>query len=149
MMKNIKLVSFLLMLAVAAACGDDEPGGTDERTKKINALTVSPWVTVSVEHDTDGDLTFQYEDFSISFSKDPAAGAEGDYVVTNGGNAFPVPFGKWSLSDDLKTLSFTSGQELSIESLTDGSLILNFVVEPNAGGRIEGVSGEFTFTLKH
>ncbi len=140
----------LLLIVVAVACGSkDEDPKPDAKAKAISTLTGSKWIANSVEHAIDGDLTFQYEDFSITFSKHPAAGAEGDYTVINGGNAFPDPSGKWSLSEDGHTIFFTSGQEFAIESLTDQSLILNFTVPPSSGGRVEGMSGEFTFNLKH
>jgi len=145
----IRFISLLLIVVVAACSSKDEDPKPDAKAETINKLTASKWIANSVQHATDGDLTFQYEDFSITFSKNPAAGAEGDYTVINGGNAFPDPSGKWSLSEDGKTILFTSGPEIAIESLTDQSLVLNFIVSPGSGGRIEGVSGEFTFNLRH
>ena len=147
-MKKLFTYASILSVLLLSACHDDEKG-TDPRTKNMNLLTSSVWVTESVDHTTDGDLTFQYENFSIAFTQTGSSGMDGEYIAVNGGNAFPDSYGEWSLSSDSKTILLSNDQEMTIESLTEGSLVLNFIVEPPTGGRVEGVSGEFTFHLKH
>ena len=147
-MKKLFAYASLIAVVLATACDKDEPKA-DPRSESINLLTASPWVIQTVEHSTDGDLTFQYSDFSIVFTKNASGNTDGDYVAANGGNAFPDTFGKWGLSDDRRMIVLSNGQELTVENLTSQSLVLNFVVAPPTGGRIAGVSGEFTFHLKH
>jgi hypothetical protein len=74
---------------------------------------------------------------------------DGECIAANGGNAFPDVSGEWSLSSDGHTIILSNDQEMTIGNLTEGSLVLNFIVTPPTGGRVEGVSGEFTFHLKH
>jgi hypothetical protein len=147
-MKKIFIYIPILLSLFIAACSSDDGQEINPRAEKIKLLTSSVWTTESVMHSTDGDLTFQYETFSISFTNNASAGVDGDYVVANGGVAFPQNNGKWSLSTDMANITLTSGEELLVESLTDGSLKLKVVVAP-ASGRMKGLSGEFTFLLKH
>jgi len=140
----------LNLLAVAlvfqfAACKDDELSAHDQI---VSDLTSGPWVAESVDHSTDGDLLFQYEEFSMVFAKTASNSYDGEYYVANGGHAFPNAYGKWSLSDDLSAIIFDDGREHEF-SFNDGRLTLDFVVPPPTGGRVEGLSGHFTFVLKH
>ena len=144
-MKTVMKLPALLLLMLVMACGEDTE--SNPRAEMIDMLTASTWITESVMHSTDGDLTFQYEEFSITFMKNEASGFDGDYLVLNGGNAFPEPVGKWKFNDDLTQLIFSDGQELDIE-LTENSCIVDFFVAAD-GGRVTGLSGQFTFVLKH
>jgi hypothetical protein len=144
-MKTIFNMLAVVMLLQLTACKDDDPNAHDQM---INTLTKAPWVAVSVDHATDGDLTFQYEDFSMVFTKAAANSYDGEFYIANGGYAFPDAFGKWSLSDDNKTIIFDNGRELEA-TFSGDQLTLDFVVPPPTGGRVEGLSGHFTFLLAH
>lgn len=148
-MKRIVMYASLFLAVIVSACKSDDKEGTDPHAEKIGLVTSGVWQAESVIHSTDGDLTFQYEDFTITFTNNATSGSDGDFLVQNGGNAFPDASGKWSLNSDLNTISLSNGQDMTIENLSSQSLVLKFIVAPSAGGRIEGVSGEFTFHLEH
>ena len=71
---------------------------------------------------------------------------DGDYYVAGGGRAFPELVGQWKFNDELTRLIFANGREMDMV-LSDTTLTLTFDVAPE-GGRVKGVSGRFTFTLK-
>ena len=146
-MKNfVYLLPFFVLLM---ACSEDEKDeNVSERDKVVNQITESTWVAEDVDHGTDGNLTDQYADFTIAFTKTKSTNFIGEYFVANGSYAFPDTFGKWSLSDDLKTVLFDNGQELAVE-FENERMILDFTVSPPGDGRTTGLSGHFTFTLKH
>ncbi|MBX2964124.1 MAG: hypothetical protein KF687_16555 [Cyclobacteriaceae bacterium] len=144
-MKSILTISAIAFLLAFSACSSDD--AVNERDQQINLLTSAPWITQSVMHATDGDLTDQYQNFSITFIKNPVSGFDGDYFVVNGSYAFPEPSGKWKFSNDLTKLIFINGQDLDA-SVTNSLLTLHFVVA-SPGGRTTGLSGQFTFVLKH
>jgi len=128
------------------SCSDDEK--VSPKDKMINQITESTWVVEQVEHGTDGDLTFQYTDFSLAFTASGSGDFIGEYFVGHGGYAFPDAFGKWNLSADLKNVLFDNDQEFAVEFVGE-RMLLDFTVNPPDGGRVEGLSGHFTFTLKH
>jgi hypothetical protein len=141
-MKKIQIL-FLVLLAFVACSKKDEVSPKDSF---INSLTSSTWVTESVYNETDGDLTSLYSNFSIAFRKNQSGGYAGDYYVANGGHAFTSSFGKWNISDDLKTMTFDNGKQITTD-LSNNKLKLDFMVSPK-GGRINGLSGHFIFQLK-
>ncbi|HEY3405904.1 MAG TPA: hypothetical protein VGK59_21110 [Ohtaekwangia sp.] len=145
-MKATLYFSVLLFLFQASACSEDE--STSAKDNMIRQLTESTWIAESVEHGTDGDLTFQYDDFSIAFTSSESGNFLGDYLVANGGYAFADAFGKWTVSEDLHTLMLDNDQELTVEFQGE-KMILDFTVNPSSGGRSNGLSGHFTFTLIH
>lgn len=142
-MKTKIQILFLALLASVACSKKDEVSPKDSF---INSLTASTWVTESVYNETDGDLTSQYTSFSIVFRKNSSSGYNGDYYVANGSRAFSASFGKWKISDDLKTITFDNGKQLTVD-LSGGKLKLDFVVSAT-GGRTTGLKGHFTFILK-
>lgn len=148
-MKSMKKILIYLPVFFAlfvASCSDDNE--VSPKDEKVKHLTSSAWTTASVLHSTDGDLTSQYANYSITFSRNASSGIDGDYLVTNGSYAFPDAAGKWTLSADLSKITLTNGQEIAIESLSDESLKFKVVVAPSSG-RVSGLSGEFHFSLKH
>lgn len=142
-----KIMIFLALFAFTlTACSDDNEIGAREQV--INNLTASSWVAEQVLHATDGDLTFQYEEFSIRFTKGNATNYDGEFYVLNGGNAFPQPYGKWSLNSELNTIMFDNGQDLAF-TIAGNDMTLDFTVPAPDDGRIGGLSGHFMFSLKH
>lgn len=142
-----KIITTLTLLAVLfTACKEDSDPSAREKT--INKLTASAWIADQVTHSTDGDLTFQYEDFSMLLSKSNANNYDGEFYIANGGNAFPEAMGKWRVNDDQTTIILDNGREIDFE-FTENTLTLDFVVEPTESGRANGLSGHFTFTLSH
>ena len=141
---NTKIqILFLALFAFVACSKKDEVSPKDSF---INSLTASTWVTESVYNETDGDLTSQYTAFSIVFKKNSGSNYNGDYYVANGSHAFSTSFGKWKISDDMKTMTFDNGKQITVD-MSGGKLKLDFVVSAN-GGRTTGLKGHFTFVLK-
>jgi hypothetical protein len=143
-MKNILRICALLFALQAISCDDNNE--VNPQSQEVDLLTASPWSHSIVIHATDGDLSDQYKNFVISFTKDPDSSFEGTFIVSNGGHAFPETTGKWRFNDDLTLIIFDSGRELQY-GIDNNTLHLDFTVAP-IGGRIAGLSGHFTFELK-
>jgi len=111
----------------------------------LNTISTS-WVAESVMNEPDGNITFEYTDFTITFVKKSSNGFDGEYYINNGSYAFPEASGKWSLSDDLKTLHFDDTQDISIDYSND-RLKLDFTLTAQSG-RTNGLTGHFIFVLK-
>lgn len=128
------------------ACSDDNEISAREQT--INNITADSWIAEQVIHATDGDLTFQYENFSIRFTKGNATNYDGEYYVINGSNAFTQPYGKWSLNSELTTIMLDNGLDLDF-TMAGNEMTLDFTVPAPDNGRVGGLSGHFIFSLKH
>src|SRR5689334_14351236 len=108
-MKTILSIGALAILMVIGSCSKDD---LTSQEQKINMLTSAPWKVEKVTHATDGDLTFQYEAFSIFFTKNEKDGYLGEYYNIFGGSAFPNSFGKWKCNSDISTITFDNGVEM-------------------------------------
>ena len=149
-MKKIIAIVALGFTGLLVSCNKNSE--SSPKDKAIDMITANAWETESVQHDTDGNLTFQYENFTIAFTKKTSSNYSGEYVVANGGTAFPDAFGQWKILDDLKTIQFDNGQEFEVD-LSNGKLKLDFYIVNSGGGRIgwgrmSGLSGHFIFVLK-
>jgi hypothetical protein len=144
-MKSTCAIALTIILLIANSCSDKETGA-DERTLKINEIVSSPWTNAVVTHSTDGDLSFQYEDFSIAFIKNPGSSYDGDFIVTHGGYAFEEHYGKWKLDEVSSQIILSTGKQMEFV-LTENILRLEFTVD-NTSGRTAGVSGHFIFELQ-
>lgn len=142
-MKHVLNLSAVLIIICLSACKDDsnEISASD---KKINLLTAQSWGEATVSHD-DGDLSDQYLNFVIMFSKSPAEESEGTYMIANGSYAFSETIGTWRLSNDLTRIILDSGKEMEF-TVSESGLQLAFTVAPS--GKTTGVSGHFVFDLK-
>ncbi len=125
-----------------SACKDQGP---NEKEVMTNMLTANVWTNAIVTHDLDGDLSFQYENFAIQFTNQVADGYAGNFLVSNGGSAFPDVAGKWKFNSDMTQIIFDTGKEMVFE-LTENRLILDFTVV-EMGGRVSGLDGHFIFEL--
>jgi hypothetical protein len=143
-MKTPKLLLALLALFGYNQCAEDHHVTLKE--SQIRMLTSNVWIPALVENSSDGDLTFQYTDFAIAFIKSDKQGFDGDYYLSGGGNAFKELFGKWRFNDDLTKLVLQNGREMDLE-LSSNALTLSFYQAP-VNGRVQGLSGVFTFHLK-
>jgi hypothetical protein len=142
MKKRIINLIVLSVLVGLSACKDDTPSKEEVMT---NMLTASVWTNATVTHGVDGDLSFQYENFAIQFSKQASDGYSGNFLVSNGGSAFPHVAGKWKFNNDLTKIMFDTGKEMVFD-LTDNTLELDFTVSAT-GGRVSGLDGHFIFEL--
>ena len=141
-MKKLFNLAALLIVISLGACKDDELSAHDQ---KVKTLTDHSWGSPAVTH-ADGDLSSQYAELVIAFTKNSSNGFDGAFVIGNGGYAFPEPSGKWKLSEDLTQIIFDSGEEMEMQ-LSGDHLRLEFTVVPS-GGRAAGLSGHFVFDLK-
>ncbi len=145
---NTYMKNFLTLIAIVAlfqlsACKDDNE--VNAHDKNVNMLTASAWGDAVVMNSPDGDLSDQYDNFLIIFTKKSAGDFDGSFLVANGGYAFTESTGEWKFSEDLSKIIFDSGKEMDVE-LSSTNLKLDFTVAP-IGGRIDGLSGHFTFDL--
>lgn len=136
-----KLIVLLIAFQVTAC--KDEPNGNE--SKEIEMLTAHTWANAQVTHD-DGDLSDQYENFAIVFTKNPASGFDGTFVVSNGGYAFSESSGLWKFNEDFSKIILNSGKEMDAE-INEEQLLLEFAVAPETG-RLMGTSGNFLFNLQ-
>jgi len=143
MKKLFNLAALLIVISFGACNNDDDELSAHD--KKVNMLTANSWGDATVTH-ADGDLSGQYEDFVIVFTKNSANGFDGTFVIAEGGYAFSEASGQWKFSDDLTQIVFDSGKEMDFE-LSDNNLELDFTVTAGSG-RAAGLSGHFVFDLK-
>jgi hypothetical protein len=141
---KITLITLIAIAFTFLQCSKDDSGVKEE---KINMLTSGAWVPGSVINSEDGDLTSEYRDFTIIFLKTSDSLFDGDYYVSQGGRAFPESHGSWKFGSDLSALHFSDGREVELE-VSNESLTLELNITPS-GGRVKGLSGGFTFNLKH
>lgn len=142
-MKNIFRITILLALIQFSACSDDDNGGS--KNAKTTMLTKEPWAHAQVSH-TDGDLSSQYTNFVIVFTKNVSDGFDGTYVISNGRHAFTETSGKWKFNEDFSQIILDSGKEIDI-TLTEEQLTMDFIA-PAPGGKVRGLSGHFIFELQ-
>ncbi|HEY0741855.1 MAG TPA: hypothetical protein VGD40_10345 [Chryseosolibacter sp.] len=144
-MKKTILVITLAMLVVLVVIQCSKEKDPSPKEQKMHMLTDGAWMVDKVHNNADGDITSLYATFAIAFSKSPFGNFEGDYYVAAGGRAFPDVYGHWRFNEDLSRLILDNGREMEI-SLSDKILTLRFSLAPT-GGRMDGLSGDFTFTL--
>lgn len=142
-MKTLLNVIGLLIVFQLTSCEED--GGDKESSEQINMLTSATWAHAQVTHD-DGDLSDQYENFAIVFTKNPAGGFDGTFVVSNGGYAFSESTGLWKFNDDFSRIILDSGKEMNTD-VSEDRLLLEFTVAAESG-KFMGTSGNFTFDLQ-
>lgn len=143
-MKSILKITLLLAVLQLTACQDENE--KSERDLQTDLLTATPWSHAQVMHSPDGDLSDQYEDFSIVFTDQASDGFDGTFAVSNGGYAFSESSGKWRFNDELTQIIFDSEKEMDIQ-LDETHLQLDFVVA-SPGGKAAGLSGHFVFDLQ-
>lgn len=142
-MKNILKLMAFAMVVLVSGCKDDAPS---KQTVQTKLLTAAPWGHAQVTHTTDGDLSSQYTNFAMSFTRNPSNGFHGTFLISNGGFAFSEVSGQWKFSDDVTQIILDSGKTIDIQ-LDKEHLQLDFIVPP-PGGKVTGVSGHFVFDLQ-
>jgi hypothetical protein len=148
MQLNMKQFSILTLLAMTMALSgcSDEHYINSAREYEIDLLTSAPWVTQTVKHTIVGDLTSEYRNFSIAFTRNKVSGYDGQYTVVDGQYAFPELSGNWKFSQDLTQLHLANGLELSI-TLSTHLMSLEFEVSSD-GESTDELYGQFIFNLK-
>ncbi|MGC4021786.1 MAG: hypothetical protein QM734_07495 [Cyclobacteriaceae bacterium] len=87
-MKKIK-VQIILMLTFLSLISCSKQS-TSPKDGMINLLTSSAWVVESVTNQPDGDVTFEYTNFSISFERKSSGNYIGSYYLNNGSMHFQM-----------------------------------------------------------
>lgn len=129
---RMKYMLTILVLLFFTACKEEpEEGNEYKQTERIRNLTAHSWMVSRLEHETSGDVSSQYTDFTLTFD-DNAESEEwdGTYNAQNGGLIFPASNGKWRFVENTEyyTLEREDGVIMQIEELTDNSLILEVEV---------------------
>jgi len=143
-MKNPMTLTLLALVSLLVSCNNDD--NVNPKSQEIVLIAATPWSHAEVVHATDGDLSDQYKNFAISFTKKAEDGYDGTFLISNGGYAFPENTGKWKFNDELNAIILDSGREIQYDVKED-ALHLDFTVAA-PGGRINGLSGHFVFDLK-
>jgi hypothetical protein len=149
-MKTYKMAYPLLIIymtvMIAAitivACSSHSVSVEDQQMQKLQGT----WKASSVQVDGT-DITDQYTDFTITFFK---SGSTKEMVATNPGYAFYAGTDVWDFaasSKATKIIRSSDGIEMNVQ-VTQSNLTLTFNVPvTSAGGRVSGMSGNFTFNL--
>ena len=134
---KMALVSILFFGAMTwlSSCKSDD--SVDPKTQRLNELKAT-WKISQVVNDGN-DVTGQYTGMTLTI--------DGlNYSTTNGGNPWPDS-GTYSLNDnDLNTLIRNDNVEVTIDEVTTNTLTLSFNYT-SVNGRVDGVTGDFTFSL--
>ena len=126
---------FLALLTFLSACKKDDPNPTTLRIKELTSV----WNVSSVIND-DVDVTSQFSGFKLTIN-------DRTYSTINGGNPWPAS-GTYEInSTDLNTILRSDGTAVTIDEITATTLILSFNFSSLVGGRLSGVTGNFTFSL--
>lgn len=139
--KSTLQLSFTLFVLCAmvtgfSSCSKDD--GPSAQTVQLQKLSTT-WKVSQVINDSQ-DVTAQYTDFVLTVT-------ELNYTTQNGGNPWPTS-GNYTFKDgDLNTLLREDDTQLNIDELTESTLILSFNFNTVTGGRLSGVTGDFTFSL--
>ena len=126
---------FALLLANGCKKKTVEP---DARTVQLEKLT-STWKVKTVDNDG-ADVTSQYTGFTLIID-------QLTYSTQNGGNPWPASGTYDFKGSDLTKLVRSDNVEVSIDEITDKTLVLTFNYNTVNGGRVNGITGDFTFSL--
>lgn len=129
------ILFFALLFTNACKKKTVEP---DARTVQLEKLT-STWKVKNVENDGT-DVTSQYTGFTLIID-------QLTYSTQQGGNPWPASGTYDFKGDDLTKLVRSDNVEVSIDEITDKTLVLTFNYSTVNGGRVNGITGDFTFSL--
>lgn len=132
----ISLVCIVVALSLSG-CSKDDGLATDEQ--RIKDLT-SSWQLSSVIND-DADVTGQFTGFVLNIDGT-------NYTTQNGGNAW-TDIGNYSFVDNnIDHLLRDDNVQITIDSFSSSEMTLSFNInQVTTGGRQQGVTGQFTFSL--
>jgi hypothetical protein len=132
----------MIVVTIAVACSNHSPSMEDQQMQKM----MGTWKASSVQVDGT-DITDQYTNFALTFFK---SGSTKEMVATNPGYVFYSGTDVWDFaasSRASKIIRSSDGIEMNVQ-VTQSNLMLTFNVPvASNGGRISGMSGNFTFNL--
>ena len=136
--KNLIAVYILFSMLIFSGCKDPAPSPIEERTTLL-VNGGSPWALGSVVKDG-FDVTDQFTGFTITFDATT-------YATTNSLNTAWAPSGSWTFKGSNPDIMIREdGIEVNIAA-TANQIVLSFISAGPIGGRVDGVSGEYVFTL--
>ncbi|PWJ42263.1 hypothetical protein [Sediminitomix flava] len=143
----LKLLVSVSLFGLSSCGGEDDTPSTDEIF--ISKLVEQPWEVQSVIHETDGDLTYDYEEFVTNFNKNGNHEYDGALSTENGFLAFPNA-SYWRLVEEagVSYILRSDGVYMAYE-LTEASLNLEFTLPQSSIQRVAGVAGKINFSLTH
>ncbi len=133
---SLMVLILLGMMACLSSCGKDD--GPNATTVQLNKLSAT-WNIGSVQNDG-VNVTSQYTGFKLTID-------EQNYTTQNGGNPWPSSGTYEFDGTDLMSLIRSDNAEISIDEITDNSLILSFNFNSVSEARVDGITGDFTFSL--
>ncbi|HNP18286.1 MAG TPA: hypothetical protein PKL31_07635 [Fulvivirga sp.] len=147
----LRTILSVFILAVTLQSISCKSGGSDpvpetevQRVTKLlvgDATSGTQWNILSVKVD-DIDYTEVFTGFTLTFS-------ENGFTSTNGTIVFNDT-DTWSFKDDTAKVITTSNVDITIDEITEASLIFSFIWEGTVygeGGRKSAVGGENVFTM--
>ena len=132
-------ISLFGVLHFLAGCKSDD--GPSPEQVRLQELT-GTWILGTVTNDGN-DVTDQFSGFRLTFE-------ESSFSSENGGNAWPTA-GSYTLvlvNSTFDTILRNDNLEVSIDEITADELVLSFQISGVEGGRKDGVTGQFIFSLK-
>ena len=131
-------------LSFISCKNDDSPSVTEvERVKNLligNTSIGTQWNVASVT--VDGiDYTDEFVGLTLTFS-------EGSVTSTNGKAVFDSS-DSWAFTDESASIISTgsTGLQITIQNISNNSLVLSFILDEDVYGRSEAVAGENVFTF--
>lgn len=143
-MKNILLKTLVILCCIGlinylSGCKSDDDGPSAEsiRLQELSAT----WGLGSVTNDGN-DVTNQFIDFSLTID-------QFSFTTQNGGNAWPAngTFTYVLVENDIKILERSDGVDVFLDQISNDDLRLSFQITTLPGGRQEGITGQFIFSL--
>lgn len=139
LLRPITLLVFLSAMIFLNGCGGNSPTPEPDPLEEQMKLLAGAWKLGTVKNDG-VDVTGKYNGFTLLIA--PAK----TFTTTNGYNAWPASGSFTFPNNDPEVLSRNDGIEITINSLSTSSVELAFT-KNTAGGRINGVTGQFIFSL--
>lgn len=133
---SLTMAILLGMMVYSSSCSkDDGPSAQSLQLQKLSAT----WKVSQVTNDNQ-DVTNQYAGFILTVN-------ELNYTTQNGGNPWPTSGAYTFKEGDLNTLLRSDDVTITIDEITESTLLLAFNFNTVTGGRLSGVTGDFTFSL--
>lgn len=129
------VVLFGVVTCFSSCSKDDSPNAQTLQLQKLSAT----WKVSQVTNDNQ-DVTNQYAGFILTVN-------ELNYTTQNGGNPWPTSGAYTFKEGDLNTLLRSDDVTITIDEITESTLLLAFNFNTVTGGRLSGVTGDFTFSL--
>lgn len=143
-MKNLSkplflLISLVCIVVALSLSGCSKDDGLSPDQQRIKDLTTT-WTLGSVTNDN-VDVTDQFTGFMLVIN-------DTNYTTKNGGNAWSASGSYSFVENNIDHLMRDDNVQITIDSFSSSEITLSFTInQVNTGGRINGITGNFTFSL--